>query len=98
MAAIPGVPDAAITAAALVLADVEGDDQTCRGVAEDVLRAAQPHLAYAAGRAAGDRIAALEQLAAGMLASFSRTDAGYRARVGQVQIRRWQAVLSGDGQ
>jgi hypothetical protein len=36
------LPPEAITAAALVLADVEGDDQTYRALADDVLRAAAP--------------------------------------------------------
>lgn len=41
------------------------------------------------------RIAELEQLAREILASFTMTDSGYRARVGQVQIRRWRARLNG---
>jgi hypothetical protein len=33
---------------------------------------------------------ALAELANEMLASFTKSDAGYRARVGQVQIAKWQ--------
>lgn len=40
------------------------------------------------------RIAELEQLAAEILASFSRTEGGHRARVGQVQIQKWHARLN----
>lgn len=61
----------------------------------DALTAALPHLAYAAGRAAGDRIVQLEALATETLASYHRTSDGYRGRVGQVQIAKWQAVLNG---
>jgi hypothetical protein len=42
------------------------------------------------------RVAALELLAASMLATFGATDQGYRARVGQAQIAKWQATLTGD--
>lgn len=41
------LPPEAITAAALILADVEGDDQTYRDLADDVLRAAAPYIAAA---------------------------------------------------
>jgi hypothetical protein len=49
------VPPEAVTAAALVLADVEGDDTTYRDLADDVLRDATP-LIVAAER---ERILAL---------------------------------------
>jgi hypothetical protein len=41
------------------------------------------------------RIAELEQLAAGILASYHRGSDGYRGRVGQVQIAKWNATLRG---
>lgn len=78
-------------------------------VADAVLEAAAPYLAYAAGGAAGDRIrelettigvqtgriGELERLAADILSRFTKGDGGHRARVGQVQIGKWQAVLDG---
>lgn len=77
---------------------LEGD----RTLAEVILDAAAPHLAYAAGGAAGDRIRALEtrigvlqQLAGDVLGSYYKASDGYRGRVGQVQLARWQAVLDG---
>ena len=101
MSELAVVTDAAIQAAALVLADVEGDSHTFRDVARDVLDAALPHLSWAAGSAAGDllrekdeRIAELKQLAAEILATFTRTEGGHRARVGQVQIQKWHARLN----
>ena len=39
------------------------------------------------------RITELEALAADMLSRFARTPEGYRARVGQVQIGKWEAIL-----
>lgn len=42
-----------------------------------------------------DRINALEQLAGDVIASYHRGSDGYRGRVGQVQIARWQAVIDG---
>lgn len=39
---MPDLPPEAITAAALVLADAEGDEGTYRALADDVLRAAAP--------------------------------------------------------
>lgn len=47
--------------------------------------------AYLAGQ-----VRQLEQLAADMLSRFTRTDDGHRARVGQVQIARWSAILRGE--
>lgn len=44
------------------------------------------------------RVAELEQLADAILATFTTSDAGYRARVGQVQIKKWEAILLGGGQ
>lgn len=41
------------------------------------------------------RVAELEQLAADIIATFTKTDAGYRARVGQVQIAKWETTLKG---
>lgn len=41
------------------------------------------------------RIAGLEALARDMLSWFTRTSDGYRARVGQVQIARWEKQLGG---
>jgi hypothetical protein len=67
-----------------------------RAASRLVLEAAQPHLAYAAGKAAGDRIAQLTALAAEILASYSKTGDGYRGRVGQVQIATWTARLDGE--
>ena len=54
----------------------------------DALAAALPEVAT-------ERIQELEKLAAEILASFTRTGAGYRARVGQVQIARWRDQLGG---
>jgi transcriptional regulator with XRE-family HTH domain len=48
-----------------------------------------------AARAAA-RVAQLEELARDMLGRFTRTDDGYRARVGQVQIGRWEHTLAGE--
>jgi len=45
--------------------------------------------------AAGHRIAALEALAAEILASYVKRDDGYRGRVGQVQVARWRDRLGG---
>lgn len=52
----------------------------------------------AVGQAAADaqRILQLEQLAAGILASYHQASDGYRGRVGQVQIARWRKTLAGD--
>jgi hypothetical protein len=41
------------------------------------------------------RIAELQELAREMLDSFIKTSDGHRARVGQVQIARWQKRLEG---
>lgn len=41
------------------------------------------------------RVAELERLAADILGRFTKGDGGHRARVGQVQIGKWQAVLDG---
>lgn len=43
----------------------------------------------------GDRIAELEQLAAEILATFTKGSDGYRARAGQVQIAKWETTLKG---
>jgi hypothetical protein len=43
------------------------------------------------------RIAELEALARDMLSRFARTSDGHRARVGQVQIARWEKQLGGGG-
>lgn len=56
--------------------------------AVDALTAALPE-------AATERIQELEKLAGDILASFTRTDAGYRARVGQVQLARWRDQVGG---
>lgn len=51
--------------------------------------------AYAQGAADGhERIRQLEELAAEILASYHQGSDGYRGRVGQVQIKRWQTRLS----
>ena len=42
------------------------------------------------------RVAELENLAAGILAKFTSSGEGHRARVGQVQVARWEATLKGD--
>jgi hypothetical protein len=42
------------------------------------------------------RVAALEALAADMLSRFGETGSGHSARVGQVQIAKWQAALDGE--
>jgi hypothetical protein len=42
------------------------------------------------------RAAALERLARDMLASYHQGSDGYRGRVGQMQIQRWQAVVDGE--
>lgn len=44
---------------------------------------------------ASQRIAELAQLAGEVLGSYYKASDGYRGRVGQVQIARWQAVLNG---
>jgi hypothetical protein len=41
------------------------------------------------------RLEQLEALAAGMLATFTKGQDGYRARAGQVAVQRWQAALKG---
>ncbi len=41
------------------------------------------------------RIAELEALARDMLSRFTRTSDGHRARVGQVQVARWEKQLGG---
>jgi hypothetical protein len=41
------------------------------------------------------RIAELEALARDMLSRFIKTSDGHRARVGQVQIGRWEKQLGG---
>jgi hypothetical protein len=78
-------------------------------IARLMLEAAAPHLAYAAenGNAlvvisddsayqqARARIAALEHLAAAMLAEFRPTSGWHLARVGQVQVKRWETELQG---
>ena len=43
-----------------------------------------------------ERIAELEQLATDILASYHQASDGYRGRVGQMQIAKWQARLAGD--
>ena len=42
-----------------------------------------------------DRVADLEALARDMLSRFVKTSDGHRARVGQVQIARWEKQLGG---
>lgn len=44
----------------------------------------------------GGRATELHDLAAAMLASFTKTDSGHSARVGQVQIAKWRKVLDGE--
>jgi hypothetical protein len=41
------------------------------------------------------RIHELEQLAADILATYTKGQDGYRGRVGQMQIQRWQTTLKG---
>ncbi len=53
-------------------------------------------LITAVDRAAA-RIAGLEALARDMLSRFTRTSDGHRARVGQVQVARWEKQLGGGG-
>jgi hypothetical protein len=43
------------------------------------------------------RIAELEALARDMLGTFVKVSDGHRARVGQVQIARWEKQLGDDG-
>jgi hypothetical protein len=96
------VTSAAITAAANAIGISVGRGDPTRVMAIRALEAAVPHIALAAGAAAGDallerdaRIAELEQLAGEVLGSYYQTSDGYRGRVGQVQIARWQATLNG---
>jgi hypothetical protein len=98
----PAVPQEAITAAATRIHVRSCPGDCGRGgepydseldEAADILEAAAPHLAYAAGKAAGDRIRELSDLAAEILASYHQGSDGYRGRVGQVQIKRWQDRL-----
>jgi hypothetical protein len=79
--------------------------------AHDLAMGVRKHLAAAGVRADGphgavpgvwpelpaelERAAALEALARDMLSRFVATGDGHRARVGQVQIAKWQAVLDG---
>lgn len=72
-----------------------------RDFAVAVLEAATPWLAFTAGGLAADllrekdeRITDLEQLAAEILATFTRTEGGHRARAGQLQIQKWHARLN----
>lgn len=76
-------------------------------IAAAVLEAAAPHLGLTAQasidalasvlpEAATERIQELEQLAAEILATYVKTGDGYRGRVGQVQIQRWQQQLGGE--
>jgi hypothetical protein len=99
---MPDVPQAAIDAAAEAMHCPNGDGKCgCQDAAEHEhflrldaadakrgLQAAAPHL-YAATA----RINELEILAGDILASYHQTSDGYRGRVGQVQIARWQAIL-----
>lgn len=59
--------------------------------AEQELRDARAQ--YRAAEHARTRARQLEELAADMLSRFVRTSDGHRARVGQVQVGRWQATL-----
>lgn len=43
-----------------------------------------------------ERIAELEQLATEVIASYHQASDGYRGRVGQVQIAKWQTRLAGE--
>lgn len=96
----PVVTGAAIDAAAAVIPDRHlgfpggWEPAISRADVERMLTAAAPHLAYAVGAAAGDRMRQLEQLAGELLGSYHKGSDGYRGRVGQVQIARWQAVLT----
>lgn len=72
-------------------------DELDQAAARMILEAAAPHMAYAAGLAAGGRLAALEKLAAEILDSYTKTSDGWRGRVGQVQIARWRVRLDGPG-
>lgn len=107
------IPQAAIDAAAEAVkarhAQITGNvipygEPEFRADLVTAVEAAAPHMAYAAGIAAGDRIQAaetraaeLDQLARDVLASFHASGGGHRARAGQVQIGKWRAVLDGDG-
>jgi hypothetical protein len=94
------IPAEAITAATQALNALEAvagrQELTPDAIVRLVLEAAQPHLAYNAGKTAGDRIAQLTALAEEILASYSKTGDGYRGRVGQVQIATWTARLDGE--
>lgn len=74
-------------------------DELDRAAARQVLEAAAPHLACTAEHLAGGLLAEntrLRALAAEILASYVKTGDGYRGRVGQVQIQRWQQQLGGE--
>jgi hypothetical protein len=99
------IPPEAVAAAADLLTEAmtvtgetpsPGELAANAGLALLMVEAAEPHLAYAAGKAAGAGIVQLEQLAAAILATFVKRDDGHRARAGQVQIAKWQAILRGD--
>lgn len=98
------LPAAAIQAAAEVQARYFSGGANPVPDAEDLhlarmmLEAAAPHLGAAERERCmpltAERVNELEQLAADMLSRFVRTDSGCRARVGQVQISKWEAVLA----
>jgi hypothetical protein len=90
------IPDEAITAGVKAIHAIYGSDflhpELLKRDVSDVVTAAAP----AIRAAASERITDLQNLAGAMLASFTRTDDGYRCRVGQVQIARWRATLDGE--
>jgi hypothetical protein len=77
-----------------------------RVAADAALEAAAPHILarkgdpYIVGLRDGAadlraRVAELEQLASEILSRFVKTDDGHRARVGQVQIGKWETTMKG---
>ena len=77
-----------------------------RQIIADTLEVAAPHIrdaliaeiepaTQAILTVATDRAEQLHQLAADILATYRKRDDGYRGRVGQVQIQRWQTILNG---
>lgn len=96
----PLVPDEAVTAALTAAPDHQHIslghwEPMCSWAAmRRILEAAAPLIAAAAREPCAGRIAELTQLAADMRATFHDTrQDGYRARAGQVQIRRWDTIL-----
>jgi hypothetical protein len=90
------IPESAVEAVALVLADVEGDSQTCRALARDVIAAAVPHIRASERARIAELIepGRLELLAAWFDAHDAALGGGHGHEV-QRDLRLWAAILRG---